>query len=172
MGGGSSETPAAAETVENQTEGGTPGTPKLDERDRSRSPTRERGAESSPSGSAPTSATPAAVPPAAVPPTRTPPKRKAATADDGVTGAALAEAKSTLAKAKENDEALRKATEQRIKEAAEERKATEQRLKGAADAFPGHPEMEDDEEQRDSSTGLTSSSWGFGEGTSTTGSST
>eukprot|EP00435_Cladocopium_sp_Y103_P018166 s2809_g4.t1 len=125
--------------VEDQTEGveAQPGTPKLreDERDRSRSPPHQ----SAPSGSAPASAsaTPAAVPPtaipAAVPPTKTPPKRKAATAADGVTGAALAEAKSTLAKAKENDEALRKATEQRLKEAAE--------------ALPGRPEMEDDEEQ-------------------------
>eukprot|EP00435_Cladocopium_sp_Y103_P046122 s2110_g13.t1 len=126
MGGGSSETPAAAETVEDQTEGGTPGTPKLDERERSRSPAREVGTDSAPSGSAPSSATPATVPPA-----KAPPKRKAAGADDG---------------AKANDEALRKATEQRLKEAAE-RRATEQHIKAAADRLPGHPEMEDDEDQ-------------------------
>eukprot|EP00435_Cladocopium_sp_Y103_P010542 s3125_g2.t1 len=81
MGGGSSETPAAAETVEDRAEGGTPGTPKLDERERSRSPAREVGADSAPSapsGSAPSSATPATAPPA-----KAPLKRKAAGADDG-----------------------------------------------------------------------------------------
>eukprot|EP00435_Cladocopium_sp_Y103_P075327 s23_g56.t1 len=89
-------------------------------------------APSAPSGSAPSA----------------PPKRKAPGADDGVTGAAaaLTEARSTLAQAKANDEALRQATEQRLKEAAE-RRATEQHIKAAADRLPGHPEMEDDEEQ-------------------------
>eukprot|EP00435_Cladocopium_sp_Y103_P049604 s792_g15.t1 len=120
MGGGSSETPAmpaAAETVENQTEGveaqpGTPGTPKAkaDERDRSRSPARGHGTESAPSGSAPVAATP---------PVKTPPVRRPPSADDGVTGISLAEAKATLAKAKENDAALSKITQKRLIEAAE-----------------------------------------------------
>eukprot|EP00435_Cladocopium_sp_Y103_P001377 s831_g1.t1 len=110
MGGGSSEAPAAAETMEGQTEGGTPGSPvapKLGGRGRSRSFLRELG-ESAPSGSAPSSAAvPVASPPATTPPAKPPPKRKAAGADDGVTGAATAalkEARTNSAKAKENDE--------------------------------------------------------------------
>eukprot|EP00435_Cladocopium_sp_Y103_P033116 s873_g8.t1 len=163
MGGGSSETPAAAapaaaEAVEERAEGENPGalgTPKLDARERSRTPTREVGADSdsapsAPSGSAPSSAAvPGASPPATIPPAKPRPKRKAAGADDGVTGtatAALKEARSNLAKAKENDEALRRVTEQRIKE-AEERRAIEQHIKTAADRLPVHLEMEDDEEQ-------------------------
>eukprot|EP00435_Cladocopium_sp_Y103_P003920 s1517_g1.t1 len=164
MGCGSSETPAAdvaaaAEAVEERAEGeknpGTPGTPKLEARERSRTPTREVGADSdsapsAPSGSAPSSAAvPGTSSPATMPPAKPPPKRKAPGPNDGVTGttsAALKEARTNLAKAKENDEELRRATEQRIKE-AEERRAIEQQIKTAADRLPGHPEMEDDEEQ-------------------------
>eukprot|EP00435_Cladocopium_sp_Y103_P003849 s5667_g1.t1 len=122
--GGSSETPAVVANVENQAEGaeGNPG------RDRSRSLVPDRGTGSAPSGSAPAR----------------PPERKPAGEADGVTGTlAEAEAKANLAKAKENDAALSKITQQRLSEAAEALPGPDPRKSGT------EGETEDGEDEED-----------------------